>query len=102
MGISDQELIFKMRTFDVYWVEKKALMYKDGIDKTFDKDTRKAIIVTKQRSSIPMILRDMAPPVGSIFDPAKKWDEEKECRRLANNLAIVEEQAALAAAAAKK
>merc|ERR1711957_245746 len=71
--LSDQELIFKRRTFDVYWVEKKALMYKDGIDKTFDKDTRKAIIVTKQRSSIPMILRDMAPPIGSIFDPAKKW-----------------------------
>jgi len=100
--LSDQELIFKMRTFDVYWVEKKALMYKDGIDKTFDKDTRKAIIVTKQRSSIPMILRDMAPPVGSIFDPAKKWDEEKERRRLANNLAIVEEQAAAAAAAVKE
>ena len=31
--ISDQELIFKLRTFDVYWVEKKALMYRDGIAK---------------------------------------------------------------------
>lgn len=29
----DQELVFKIRTFDVYWVEKKALMYKDGIAK---------------------------------------------------------------------
>lgn len=35
----------------------------------------------KQRSSIPLILRDMAPPEGSIFDPAKKWEEEK-ARRL--------------------
>lgn len=48
---------------------------------TFDKETRKAVIVTKQRSSIPLILRDMAPPEGSIFDPAKKWEEEKERRR---------------------
>ena len=34
----------------------------------------------KQKSSIPVILRDMAPPEGSIFDPAQKWDEEKERR----------------------
>lgn len=27
------ELMFKLRTFDVYWIEKKALMYKDGIAK---------------------------------------------------------------------
>jgi hypothetical protein len=31
--ISDQELLFKMRTFDVFWVEKKSLMYRDGIAK---------------------------------------------------------------------
>jgi hypothetical protein len=31
--VSDQELVFKIRTFDVYWVEKKALMYRDGIAK---------------------------------------------------------------------
>ena len=31
--ISDQEIVFKMRTFDVYWVEKSALMYRDGIAK---------------------------------------------------------------------
>lgn len=30
---SDQDLVFKLRTFDVYWVDKSALMYKDGIDK---------------------------------------------------------------------
>ena len=36
----------------------------------------------KQKSSIPIILRDMAPPEGSIFDPAKKWEEEKERRLL--------------------
>jgi len=79
-GLNDEELIFKMRTFDVYWVDKYALMYKAGIDKTFNKETRKAVIVTKQRSSIPIILRDMAPPEGSIFDPAKKWEEEKKRR----------------------
>jgi len=32
-GLNDEELIFKMRTFDVYWVDKYALMYKAGIDK---------------------------------------------------------------------
>jgi hypothetical protein len=31
--VSDYDLLFKLRTFDVYWVEKKALMYKDGFDK---------------------------------------------------------------------
>jgi len=90
---SDQELMFKMRTFDLFWVDKSALMYKDGIAKTFDKQNRKAIIVTKQKSSIPLILRDMAPPEGSIFDPAKKWAEERERRRAA-------EQAIQATAAA--
>jgi hypothetical protein len=30
---SDQELLFKLRTFDVYWVDKTALMYRDGIAK---------------------------------------------------------------------
>jgi ATP-dependent RNA helicase DDX60 len=30
---SDADLLFKIRTFDVYWVEKYALMYKDGIAK---------------------------------------------------------------------
>ena len=31
--VNDEELIFKIRTFDVYWVDKYALMYKAGIDK---------------------------------------------------------------------
>ena len=31
--ISDQDMIFKIRTFDVFWVEKHALMYKDGVSK---------------------------------------------------------------------
>ena len=31
--ISDHELVFKIRTFDVYWVDKTALMYKDGYAK---------------------------------------------------------------------
>jgi hypothetical protein len=29
----DEDLLFKIRTFDVYWVEKKSLMYRAGIDK---------------------------------------------------------------------
>lgn len=94
--ISDQELLFKMRTFDVFWVEKSSLMYRDGIAKTFDKESRKAITVVKQRSSIPLILRDMAPPEGSIFDPAKKWDEEKALRRTAQVEASEQEAAAAA------
>eukprot|EP00560_Eucampia_antarctica_P007037 CAMPEP_0197828754 /NCGR_PEP_ID=MMETSP1437-20131217/5277_1 /TAXON_ID=49252 ORGANISM="Eucampia antarctica, Strain CCMP1452" /NCGR_SAMPLE_ID=MMETSP1437 /ASSEMBLY_ACC=CAM_ASM_001096 /LENGTH=1255 /DNA_ID=CAMNT_0043430111 /DNA_START=43 /DNA_END=3810 /DNA_ORIENTATION=+ len=91
---TDTELMFKMRTFDVFWVDKSALMYKDGIAKTFDKQARKAIIVTKQKSSIPLILRDMAPPEGSIFDPAKKWEEERERRRSAEQLIQATEAAA--------
>ena len=55
-------------------------------------------MTVKQRSSIPLILRDMAPPEGSIFDPAKKWDEEKE-RLMA--LKREEENATAAAAAAE-
>ena len=31
--VADGELIFRLRTFDVFWVEKRALMYKDGITK---------------------------------------------------------------------
>jgi len=89
---SDMDLIFKNRTFDLYWVDKSALMYKDGIAKTFDKESRKASIVIKQKSSIPVILRDMAPPEGSIFNPAIKWEETKEERAKA---ALKEEQAQL-------
>jgi hypothetical protein len=29
----DEDSIFKLRTFDVYWVEKESLMYKDGLAK---------------------------------------------------------------------
>ena len=31
--LSDLERLFKIRTFDVFWVEKHALMYRDGIAK---------------------------------------------------------------------
>lgn len=31
--VADAEAVFKIRTFDVYWVDKYALMYRDGIDK---------------------------------------------------------------------
>lgn len=74
----DNDLTFKNRTFDVTWVDKSALMYKEGYAKTFDKETRKSTIQIKRKSSIPLILRDMAPPEGSIFDPAKKWEEEQK------------------------
>lgn len=96
---SDGDHMFKIRTFDVFWVEKSALMYRDGIAKSFDKETRKAITVVKQKSSIPLILRDMAPPEGSIFDPAKKWAEERERRRAAEQQ---EQQATAAAVSAAK
>lgn len=95
--ISDHDLKFKIRTFDVFWVDKTALMYRDGIAKTFDKESRKALVVTKQKSSIPLILRDMAPPEGSIFDPARKWEEEKESRRQAE-YEVGEQEKAIAAA----
>ena len=31
--MSDQDRLFKIRTFDIYWVDKYALMYRDGIAK---------------------------------------------------------------------
>ena len=34
---SDQDLVFKNRTFDLYWVDKTALMYKDGIAKVCER-----------------------------------------------------------------
>jgi ATP-dependent RNA helicase DDX60 len=68
-----------------------------AMSQSFDKESRKAITVIKQKSSIPLILRDMAPPEGSIFDPAKKWEEEKTRRRTAQVEAKVEEEAAAAA-----
>lgn len=30
---NDPDLLFRLRTFDVYWVDKYALMYRDGIAK---------------------------------------------------------------------
>ncbi len=30
---SDNDLVFKNRTFDVLWIERSALMYKDGLSK---------------------------------------------------------------------
>lgn len=75
-----EDAFITSRTFDLYWVDKTALMYKDGYVKTYNRDEKRAIFAVKQKSSIPVILRDMAPPEGSIFDPARKWDEEKERR----------------------
>eukprot|EP00522_Entomoneis_paludosa_P019014 CAMPEP_0172447398 /NCGR_PEP_ID=MMETSP1065-20121228/6717_1 /TAXON_ID=265537 /ORGANISM="Amphiprora paludosa, Strain CCMP125" /LENGTH=1260 /DNA_ID=CAMNT_0013198695 /DNA_START=78 /DNA_END=3860 /DNA_ORIENTATION=- len=98
----DQDLLFKLRTFDVYWVEKNALMYRDGFAKTFDKDSRKTLVTEKRRSSIPLILRDMAPPEGSIFDPAKKWDEEKKRQAAATEESAAAAAATVAAEAASK
>lgn len=97
---SDKDLLFKLRTFDVYWVDKSAMMYKDGFDKVFDRETKKKIITIRQKSSIPLILRDMAPPSGTIFDPAEKWEEEKERRE--DEAKEAEEKAAEEAAAASK
>jgi len=100
-GESDKDLLFKIRTFDVYWVDKTALMCKDGFDKTFDRETKKKIITIRRRSSIPLILRDMAPPTGTVFDPAQKWEEEKERRRVEAEKQDTENAAAAAAASSK-
>ena len=32
-AVSDFDQLFKIRTFDVFWVEKGSLMYRDGIAK---------------------------------------------------------------------
>lgn len=31
--MSDADILFKMRTYDLYWVDKTALMYRDGFAK---------------------------------------------------------------------
>jgi ATP-dependent RNA helicase DDX60 len=136
---NEEDLIFKLRTFDLFWVDRMALMYKDGVQKVsccdsagfhvvacvyirlshahctlrlfvymivcmfdwldvqiFDKELRKASIYVKRRSSIPIILRDMAPPEGSIFDPAKRWEEEKVRRRNKSDVPALEDEGAAA------
>lgn len=40
-GQADMDLLFKLRTFDVYWVEKSALMYRDGFDKVSGLEKKK-------------------------------------------------------------
>ena len=93
-----EDMIFKQRTFDLYWVNKASLQYREGFAKSFDKESKTAFKVIKMKSSIPLILRDMAPPEGSIFDPARKWEEEQERRRAAK----VEEDQANAVVASSK
>ena len=41
---TDKDILFKLRTFDVYWVDKEALMYKDGIDKVSSSSCRLVIL----------------------------------------------------------
>lgn len=94
-----EDAFITSRTFDLYWVDKTALMYKDGYVKTYNRDEKRAIFAVKQKSSIPVILRDMAPPEGSIFDPARKWDEEKE--RRTKDAEAAEAEAAKAVEAAR-
>lgn len=99
---NDQDVMFKIRTFDVQWVDRSALMYKDGFAKSYDREAKMAIRVQKKKSSVPIILRDMAPPKGSIFDPADKWEEEKERRHKEAQLVVEQEKAAIAQKAAEK
>ena len=55
-------------------------MYNICPKQKYDRDEKRNVFAIKQKSSIPIILRDMAPPEGSIFDPARKWEEEKDRR----------------------
>jgi hypothetical protein len=89
-----EDAFITSRTFDLYWVDKTALMYKDGYVKTYDREQKRSMFAIKQKSSIPVILRDMAPPEGSIFDPAIKWDEEKERRSQAAKTEAADAEAA--------
>jgi hypothetical protein len=73
-----------------------------SLNQTFNKETRTATKVMKQKSSIPLILRDMAPPEGSIFDPARKWEEERERRRIADRASAQAEADAVAGKLADK
>ena len=41
---TEAESIHNLRNFDVFWVEKNALMYKDGIDKVSEPKTGSRVL----------------------------------------------------------
>ena len=52
-------------------------MYTSGFKKEYDREIKKYTRTNKVSSAIPLILRDMGPPVGSVFDPRVVWAKEK-------------------------
>jgi len=85
----EAEDVTRVRTFDMFWVERKALMYQSGSKKTFDKKTRMKSFEKKWASSIPIILRDMSPPENSIFNPQEKWNQKKEERAIQDKMRLL-------------
>ena len=53
------------------------MQYTSGFKKEYDFKLKKAIRTNKVSSAIPLILRDMGPPAGSVFDPNIVWEKEK-------------------------
>jgi len=52
-------------------------MYNSGFKKEYDSVIKKYNRTNKVSSAIPLILRDMGPPSGSVFDPRVVWEKEK-------------------------
>ncbi|GMI25906.1 hypothetical protein TeGR_g10093 [Tetraparma gracilis] len=95
--------LMMLRTFDRFWVERRSIMYNAGYKKIWNAETKSYTRHKLKKSAIPLILRDMAPPDGSIFDPRVAWASEKPLflSREAN-LAAPALPAAAAAAVPKK
>jgi len=66
-----------VRTYDRYWIDRRSVQYTSGFKKEYDFALKKATRTNKVSSAIPLILRDMGPPPGSMFDPRVVWEKEK-------------------------
>ena len=53
-------------------------MYTSGFKKEYNFALKKATRTNKVSSAIPLILRDMGPPGGSVFDPRMVWGKMKD------------------------
>lgn len=86
--VEGEKEIHQIRTFDMYWVDRKSLMYHKGTKKTFDKKLRTKIFEKQFASNIPTILRDMSPPENSVFNPQEKWNQRKDEQDLAEKVGL--------------
>ncbi|GMI14247.1 hypothetical protein TrVE_jg1141 [Triparma verrucosa] len=74
---------FNLRTYDRHWVKPDSLQHFvqwikiPNPNYVPNGNQPRYIKWAKKLSDVPLILRDMGPPDGSIFDPKKTWEAEK-------------------------